>query len=267
MSESIRKAFCKAALVLVAVSAMTGCNAIGNARTDIAPAKIYGPQHRSQMYLGTCADDKSAIRSCGEFEKFIAAGASFREASLAASGYAISNPADTTGRKGAVQRYINSGAALADLYCGLFFQQISQSAAHRKFLRSEVNDFGGLVTALMTATGSNATSIASSSAIFTLLDSTAENYDASYMVAPELSRVQRLVTKAQNEYLANHGKEIDDFHAAQRFLVQYADNCSFNGIRGLVNESIDAAEPRTDANGNQSLRATSSESLPAENGT
>ena len=228
-------------MLLVSVLLLSGCNSIENARTDIhAENVVFGPKHSSQMLLGRCLKDGSAnaYEECDAEFKFISAGASFRENSLEASRQAADEKA--------VIRYINSGVALADLYCERFFRQISQSAAHRKYLRSQVNDVGGLFNALLNATGASTGTVGASSAIFTLLDGSAENYDAAFLVAPDLSRVEQLVERAQDEYLSTKGSKIENFYEAQRFLLRYANSCSFNGIRGLINQSIEAAKPKTD---------------------
>lgn len=231
---------------------LSGCNALGNARTNMKAETIFGPKHSTQMFLGRC-DAKAEAYDCKEANRFLDTRANFRSASIDASTLAMEGK---TGEelKPAVQRYLRAGVAVADLHCEVFFQQIAQSAAHRQFLRSESNAIDGLSGALLQANGASASALATSNAVFALLNATGERYDAAYMVAPDLSNVEKLLERAQDEFLSSYGETIEDFYAAQRFLVRYSNNCTFNGLRSLVNRSIDAAEPVTDPKrGTQSL--------------
>lgn len=233
------------ALVALALAcSLSGCATWNDTRDS---SKLYDEpalfvdEHVDQLLTGTCRPAGKANKGAAtppesdqrqeDCLKFVAKEKSFRDMSREAS----ANPENLV----VVRHYLKSGVALGDIYCNRYFDDISRYSKHQKFFRSQANDTGGFITALMTIFKASATTIGASSAFFTVLDSTAQNYDFAYIVAPDLERVRRLVQNTQESMYQDQKDKIVDYYDAQRFLVRYANNCTFNGIRSLINEAVD----------------------------
>ena len=141
-----------------------------------------------------------------------------------------------------IARYLDLGIALVDLHCHSFFRQISMSQAHRKFSRAFTNQTGGVVSAIMGLSDAGSKATGGVSALFSFFDASIESYDSAFLVSPDLPIVQKLVFQTQGQLAA----ELTDsknstnysFPQAERALALYASNCTFNGIRALLNSSL-----------------------------
>ena len=209
-------------------SLLTGCSFMERARTDIQPTETQTYEHINELAQGSpsAANADVLVDTAGRFRTKLRMASS------------------STATPEQIKSYLDTGIAVVNLYCREFFKQISVSAAHRGYLRSEVNDIGGFLSAVLGLADAGSTATGGAGALFSLLDSSVENYDASYMVSPDLPTIERLVIRSQatlaNALLAS-GREYS-YPQAERALADYANTCTFNGIKSLANESVNAAK-------------------------
>lgn len=213
---------------------LNGCAFLDRARTQIQPSPVQTSDHIKQFAEGDATVDKAdyLVDAAGRFRSKL------RTASAAAA----------TSEQ--IREYLDSGITVVNLYCREFFKQISVSAAHRGYMRSEVNDIGGFLSAVLGLADAGSKTTGGTGALFSLLDSSVENYDASYLVSPDLPAIERLVIRSQTtlaDYLLIAGKAYT-YPQAERSLADYANTCTFNGIRSLANESVNAAKVEVDNN-------------------
>lgn len=224
-----------ALMVALIGSSVAGCSFIQRARTDIQPLETQTDVHISELAQGspTAADSDVLVHTAGRF----------RTKLKVASGSGAT-PAQ-------VKEYLDTGITVVNLYCREFFKQISVSAAHRGYLRSEVNDIGGFLSAVLGLSDAGSKATGATGALFSLLDASVENYDASYMVSPDIPTIERLVIRSQATFasaLLADAKQYS-YPQAERALADYANTCTFNGIKSLANESVNAAKVTVETGG------------------
>ena len=215
----------------------TGCSFINNkARTAIQPESVYQPMHIAELAAGE-ADDTNV--------DLVALAGRFKTKLLAAS--------DTGATSQQILEYLDTGVTVVDLYCHEFFKQVSVSQAHRQFLRAETNQTGGLISAIMGLTDAGSAATGGVGSLFSFLDSSIESYDAAYLVSPDLPTVQKLVSQTQGQLAAalTASTSAYTYPQAERALAMYANNCTFNGIRSLMNSSLATTTTTVETSGSR----------------
>ena len=221
--------------LLVLTLAMSGCASLEPVNTRIQPTLAQTSDHIQELAQGPASattSDKDLIDASGRFRSRL---------KIASADNATEDQ---------IKQYLDSGITVVNLYCREFFRQISASAAHRAYLSSEVNDFGGFISAVLGLTNAGSLATGATGALFGLLDSSIKNYDASYMVSPDLPSIERLVIRSQST-LAEDLLAADrtyTYPKAERALADYANTCTFNGIKSLANESVNAADMHVENN-------------------
>lgn len=219
----------------VIIMASTGCSFVNNkARTAIQPKSVYQSNHIAELAIGK-VDDKEV--------DLIALTGRFKTKLLAAS----SSGATTT----QIREYLDTGITVVDLYCHEFFKQVSVSQAHRQYLRAETNQTGGLVSAIMGLADAGSGVTGGVGALFSFLDSSIESYDSAYLVSPDLPTVQKLVFQTQGQLAAAlmSSTTTYTYPQSERALAMYASNCTFNGIRSLMNSSLSTTRTTVEKSG------------------
>jgi hypothetical protein len=146
---------------------------------------------------------------------------------------------DTAADEDTIKNFTDSGFTLSDFYCDRFFRSANQAARHRKFLRSTSNDVGGLLNAVLGVVKAGSGVSNGIAAGFAFGDSAFRNYDDSYVVDADLSKMQRFVFASQDsmkrEIAAKYPQTI---FSAESTILRYANLCSFLGMQALLNDSV-----------------------------
>lgn len=140
-----------------------------------------------------------------------------------------------------MRHYLTAGFGLTDLYCQRFFTVANASEQNRKFGRNVASGVDVMVGSILSLSGAGETAVGIANAGFGLLDTTFESYDTAYLVAPDMSNVQKLVLEAQDEYrkTALDAKlMVTGYPGARSVIERYATICTFSGMRELVNKSL-----------------------------
>jgi hypothetical protein len=138
-----------------------------------------------------------------------------------------------------VVHFMNAGMTLSDYYCDLFFRQANASARQRRFGRNVSNDVGGAIATALGLAGAASGVVGGVAAGFSFADSSFRNYDESFMVDADLSKMRRLVLSAQdNMKLGINANPPRTVFAAESKIIRYAGLCSFLGMQDLLNESV-----------------------------
>jgi hypothetical protein len=167
-----------------------------------------------------------------------------------------------------IAEFMQSGITLSDLYCDRFFRNSNRSARDRRFSRSTTNDVGGALNVILGIAKAGSGVSNGVGAGFALSDSFFRNYEDSYMVDADLSKLQRLVHAAQDNMKIKLDKNSPkNIYAAESAILRYANLCSFLGMQSMLNESVEAKT--VDIEGQSKKISGSSESGqnddPAEN--
>lgn len=174
---------------------------------------------------------------------------SFREALKKSSG-APSNVA-------LANNYLDTGVTVADLYCQAYFKDLAVQHADQVAGRGALNIADAAVSALLGLTGTNANTIAGASVLFSSAEAQYENIDAAYLVSPNISSVERLVTEARQtlyrEILSDGGPKT--YAQAERRLNAYHRLCTFTGVNRLVDEAVAAGKPIIRSNSQTQARS------------
>lgn len=166
-------------------------------------------------------------------------------------------------------RHLNAGEALADLYCDDYFRRIALHKQMRQFGRSTTNDIGTAASAALGLATAGSVATGGAGVLFGLLDGMYRNYDAAFVVEPDLGKVLKLVQTAQvakREYfVANPPQSYPDANAA---ITSYAQLCSYAGMQNLLNVAIEAGSNRATITNavtpNESLTTEDTEPNPTE---
>ena len=168
-------------------------------------------------------------------------------------------------RRPIVRRYLEAGFGLTDLYCQRYFIVAAESAQRRRFQRNSGATVDTLVNAVLGVANAGETALAVANAGFEGYDSTFQNIEDAFMVAPDLANVRDLVHAAQQEFRKEAFKNEnlpDTFEGSRSVLERYAGLCSYSGMRQLVNDSVttatrtlnDQARPPASPNGTENRR-------------
>ena len=149
--------------------------------------------------------------------------------------YLIQNPMPEQ-----VRRHVRAGMALSDLYCDTYFRRISRRWNERLFLRDTTNDVGAAISAILGIANAGSGLTGAVGAAFGLADSRFRNYDQIFVVSPDLPALQRLVRQKREELRTSIEANLpQDFYGAQDRILEYAELCSYTGMRGLLNVAVD----------------------------
>lgn len=144
-----------------------------------------------------------------------------------------------TDKDSPINEVLGAGLALSDVYCDRFFRASNASSRHRRFTRAVVNDVGGAMNVVLGLAKAGTAVSNGLAAGFSLGDGFFRNYDESYMVDADLSKVQRLVHAAQdNMKVRLEGQPPKNLFAAESAIIRYANLCSFLGMQNLLNDSV-----------------------------
>ncbi len=250
---------CKVVLGLCGVILLGGCSSLEGLRPDIAakpvPSRLdeiaYINVLRSAFILhnvaGPAADGLPNEAICfdgAELKAFKSKsgqgyrGTAYKEEEFAAEqclAYRAKPKVDE------MRHYLTAGFGLTDLYCQRFFTVANASEQNRKFGRNVASGVDVMMGTILNLSGAGETAAGIVNAGFGLLDTTFESYDTAYLVAPDMSNVQKLVLAAQDEYrkqaLGDVMKDLG-YPGARSVIERYATLCTFSGMRDLVNQSL-----------------------------
>lgn len=141
-----------------------------------------------------------------------------------------------------VKSHLDAGLSLSDLYCGTYFRRISRRWNERLFLRNTTNDVGAAISAVLGLAKAGSAITGGVGTGFGLSDSLFRNYDNVFVVTPELARVQALVRKNQRslrDEWGSAGKEPKTYSDAQDRIIEYANLCSYLGMKTLLDAAVD----------------------------
>lgn len=139
----------------------------------------------------------------------------------------------------AIDRYLQSGYGLTDLYCQRYFVIAVESDRKRQFSRNMGATGDGLVNAVMAAAGAGPVASQVSNALFEGYDSTYQNIQDAFMVSPDLSAVRKLVHEVQRKFKTDvESNPPKSYEAARQVIERYAGTCSYTGMKQMVNDSV-----------------------------
>ncbi|MGV2842986.1 hypothetical protein ACE1OG_03710 [Aeromonas hydrophila] len=148
-----------------------------------------------------------------------------------------------------IKKYIGTGITYSQLLCKDYFDKLTLTKAHRDFAKSQINLTAGLASALMGLAEASSASVAATGALFSFSEASFDSYNEAYIVSPELSGLERLVKEKQKEEEVIIYKKVnatsgawpdrlETLDQAERVLGDYIFHCTVNGMKILLNASI-----------------------------
>jgi hypothetical protein len=142
----------------------------------------------------------------------------------------------------AIQDYLDNGFGLADLYCSRFMQIAAETRQSRKIQRNTASAVDVLVGIVLTQVAAGAEAIAIANGAFGAIQSTYQNIDDAFVIAPEKESLIRLVQNAQDAFRGQaRQKPPRSFAEGRSFVERYASMCTYDGMRALVTGSVQLA--------------------------
>jgi hypothetical protein len=147
----------------------------------------------------------------------------------------------------AYKRHVQAGFALADLYCDDYFRRIAVRKQTRQFGRSTTNDVGTAASAALGLASVGSIATGGAGVLFGLMDGIYRNYDAAFVVEPDLGKMLNLVKTAQGALRTEYGRNAPgSFADANTAITAYAQLCSYAGMDNLLNVALEAgSDPET----------------------
>ena len=143
------------------------------------------------------------------------------------------------------KRHMGAGFALADLYCDDYFRRIAVRKQTRQFGRSTTNDVGTAASAALGLATAGSIATGGAGVLFGLLDGIYRNYDAAFVVEPDLGKMLKLVKTAQTSMRAAYEQDAPtSFADANGAITSYAQLCSYAGMDNLLNVALDDGSKR-----------------------
>lgn len=137
-----------------------------------------------------------------------------------------------------IRRYLAAGFNLSNFYCKRFLNKTDEAYRRRRYARSLGNDVGTAVTTVLGLANAGEAAVSALAAATGVVDSALRNYDDSFLITPELGTVKGLLRAAQAnfraQYLGLEGVLPSDYDTAQSVIQDYADLCSFQGMKELL---------------------------------
>jgi hypothetical protein len=141
---------------------------------------------------------------------------------------------------GDLDKFIDAGTTLSDLYCDRFFRAVNQASRKRQFARGATNDAGGAIAAVLGLVKAGSGITGGTAAGFSFLDSTFRNYDESFLVDANIAKMRRLVLAAQDDMkLEMDTNKPSNVFRAETSIIRYSSLCSFLGMQELLDSSIE----------------------------
>lgn len=148
-----------------------------------------------------------------------------------------------------IKKYVGTGVTYSQLLCKDYFDKLTLTKAHRDFAKSETNLTAGLASALMGLAKASSASVAATGALFSFSEASFDSYNEAFIVSPELSNLERLIKEKQKEeeviiykkVNASSGSwpdRLETLDQAERALSDYIFHCTVNGMKILLNASI-----------------------------
>lgn len=139
------------------------------------------------------------------------------------------------------KRHLKSGMNLANTYCDDYFRRIAVRKQTRQFGRSTTNDVGTATSVGLGLAKAGSILTGGAGALFGLADGIFRNYDAAFIVEPDLGKMLNLVKTAQRTLNDEFDENPPTTYAeANSAIAAYAQLCSYVGMDNLLNAAVEA---------------------------
>jgi hypothetical protein len=158
-----------------------------------------------------------------------------------------------------LKKYSGAGVTYSHLLCKDYFDRLTLTKAHRDFAKRGTNLTAGLASTVLGLAKASSANVAATGAFFSFGEASFDAYNEAFVVSPELSNLERLVKEKQKEeevviykkLNATSGTwpdRIESLDQAERALSDYIFHCTVNGMKILLNASIQKKTEEIEAN-------------------
>jgi hypothetical protein len=189
------------------------------------------PDRYIEEYVGVPPDNGSIDK-----RQYIDAYSSFSTLALIASGK-DAKPED-------IKKYMYAGFSLSDMYCALYFRELTKQQAMLDWQRTQINLASGLATGLLGIFSSSSAATGATGAVLSFFGATTDNVNTTFLLAPKIESLEYLVQKTHTQYVSTlKDSDYIYFSQAQSLINRYAGMCTFRGLKELIDESVSTAKP------------------------
>jgi hypothetical protein len=145
-----------------------------------------------------------------------------------------------------IDNYVNEGIGLVDTYCIRWFQNLDDQSRLLNYQRSNINVITQLGTALLGIGKANTNIVTSYGAFTTANAGMTENFNSAFLVAPTTDKVKEHVQNALKEKstLLKGTSKPKTFKEAYTELEKYADLCTYDQAKAIVDKSLDITQTK-----------------------
>lgn len=137
------------------------------------------------------------------------------------------------------RRFMEHGMTVTNRLCAQFMSDMTQKRQERHFGRDFFNNTNTAVSAVLNLTKSSNLVTGATSAVFGMIDSSLQSWDRHYVASVDLAAAEALMRSAMVKQAEDNLMLTSLTHSqAENRLINYANSCSFNGIKRLVNQSV-----------------------------
>jgi len=218
--------------LITVIFALSGCSLLGseNANQLLNPQSLHDVQGTEQAAVAAklpIADYYAAME-------------------LAKSSYTSSN---VTHQLGNVENYVEEGIGLVDTYCLRWFRLVSNTQRIAAYSRSNTNVISQLGTTVLGIADASADLVTGYGAVNTAISGFSSNFETAFLGAPTTSKVKGkilLLMSQEAKRLRQRsaaGSPKLKFKEAYGELERYADLCTFEAAREIVDGALNVSEP------------------------
>ena len=151
-------------------------------------------------------------------------------------------------------RYLQSGAVLSDQICSEWFRRLGRAQAKVNADRDVLSNLGALSAAILCLADVSSQIVGGVAAGAGFLESTFDSELANFIVAPDVSQVERIIQlnrmKMVDDFASafSTSKSTYNFEVASMALIRYDNSCSHLAVKREVNKIIAAQSTKKDEN-------------------
>lgn len=147
-----------------------------------------------------------------------------------------------------IVNYVDEGIGLVDAFCIRWFQSLDDVSRLARYEDKNVNIITQLGTALLGTGGANPNIVAGYGAGTTAYAGFFDNFNTSFLTGPTSSIIKGHMDVTMRDAAAKLRRDVNDesftFKQAYSGLERYADICTYNTVKAIIDNSLNAT--RTD---------------------
>lgn len=275
--DAMRNAFVRMGVILFYVYIVTGCAAVQNPFTSdktfagISPPSMHRKDDAGRFKVKMRGVDETKILNA-EAKPFVDY--------YNALEYAA-NPPSGSDQQAAIDDYVRKGITVVNISCSRWFNSLAESQSRLAFTQNNQNVIQNLGTTLLGFGKATSATVGSFGAIFAGLNGIQDSFSQSFLLAPNANKVKEHIFTALDQQAAELTTTAEPgvpgserrrtatkpmtFTAAYMALEKYADICTQQTSKEIVNSALDQTTTQIQAGRGNKIITASAQSEDTRN--